>query len=117
MATATHTRRPRLSRGDLGRLIAQYARLFGWRHHHVLVAGRLEAGYPHGFPSEVLVRADRLMFVTPVHRNRQLLDEQRAWLEALGDVSRVEVLVVDPDDLDELTSRLQQAAGQERPER
>jgi hypothetical protein len=100
----------RFSRRDLEKHIANLARLFGWRHHHD-VGGRTAQGYADGFPSETLIRRDRLMFAFLTSRRGGLIPPEQAWLEALRDVTTVEVHAFGPGDTADVSDVLRAEEG------
>ena len=106
------TKRPRLSRRALERLTAQLAALHGWRHLHLLVADRLEGGYPYGFASEVLVRGDRAVLVFFAIQGQGPTTAQQLWISDLSAVRSIEPLVVGPEQADALARSL---TSRERP--
>jgi hypothetical protein len=65
--------------------IIELATVHGWRVYHTHDSRRSEPG----FPDLVLVRGSRLLFVELKVGKRQLTDEQRDWLRALGRVTEV----------------------------
>lgn len=79
------------------RNIAELARLYGWRHHHGTPSpGALAGLYSPGFPTEVLARSDRLLFlVLGTSNGGPLGPAEQAWVDALSGASHVEVHVLD----------------------
>ena len=93
------------TRAELERHIRELAAAYGWRHHRARGDGLTSDGFSDGFPPEVLVRDDRLIFVT-LTPNGSLTAAERAWINDLETVSDVEVYVITRSDLSALTAIL-----------
>ena len=87
-------------------LTAQLASLYGWHHHHLLVADRLQDGYPFGFATEVLARGDRAVLVFYTSGSDPTIAQQR-WINDLRDVRIVESVVIGPSNARELVRALE----------
>jgi len=74
------------------------AALFGWLRYHTARA----QWSPAGFPDEVLVRGDRIIFAELKKAKTQLKEEQRAWMWALASTGKVEVYLWRPCSLDQI---------------
>jgi hypothetical protein len=90
------------------RQIAELARFYRWRHHSTSPVLTLD-GRSDAFPTHALVKGHRLLFVTCAARGR-LLRSQRQWLESLARVTEVQPLVIEAQDLRELTQILRGTA-------
>jgi hypothetical protein len=101
-----------LSRSELERLTAQLASLHGWHHHHLLLADRLLDGYPFGFPTDVLVRGERAVFVFYTSRTRPPTDAQQRWIVELREVRAIEPLMIGPGEVPALVQALGGAADE-----
>jgi hypothetical protein len=82
--------------------IVDLAKLFGWRRYHTWRS----INSPAGFPDEVLVRRDRLVFAELKAENGKVSPLQQEWLDDLGRVPGVEVYLWRPSQLDEITGIL-----------
>ncbi len=85
-----------LSERDLATLVADTARLAGWKRYHTFDSRRSN----HGFPDEVLARGDRLLFAELKSEQGKLRPEQAEWLEALSGIETVEAHLWRPSDWD-----------------
>ena len=97
----------RSSRGEIFRHLADIARLYGWRYHRSSPSLTPE-GYTDGFPSSVLVRDGRLVFVAI--SGRKLTPPEAAWADELSRVSTVEMHVIRRENLAALTHALRPGA-------
>jgi len=84
-----------LSEEDLQTRILQAAELYGWRVIHHRPARRADGswrtamqGHP-GFPDLVLARDGVVLVAELKSRRGQPTDDQKLWLEALGDHARL----------------------------
>jgi hypothetical protein len=100
--------RPRPNRTDIERRIGDLAEAYGWRHHHARCTGRTRDGYADGFPVDVLVRDNRLVFFT-VAGAAELPAPEAAWATALAAIGSVEMHVIRGHDLPELTQLLRRS--------
>jgi hypothetical protein len=91
-----------VSERDLTGYVRDVARAFGWRRYHTWISKHSAAG----FPDEVLVRGERLLFAELKREKGKLSAEQEAWLEDLRRVPGVEVYVWRPGDMDEIAQVL-----------
>jgi hypothetical protein len=66
----------------------------GWLRYHTFDSRRSAAG----FPDLVLVRGDRLVFAELKRERGRVTTEQRHWLAALGEVTRVDARLWRPSD-------------------
>jgi VRR-NUC domain-containing protein len=82
--------------------VRDVAYTFSWLRYHTW----LSRHSPAGFPDEVLVRGDRLVFAELKSEKGKLSDEQERWLEALRGVPGVEVYVWRPADVDAIATAL-----------
>lgn len=99
-------RRP-APRSEVERWVANRAQLWGWRHHHFPRSGVPIGEYPDGFPSEVLLRDGRLLFVTISAKHGGITPLEQAWINDLTAAEiTVETLIVRRDDLPPLTAAL-----------
>lgn len=87
------------------RHIAELAELYGWRHHHAPPSLTAE-GYTDGFPSHVLLRAGRLVFVAIAGPTGKLVRPEDAWAQELLEVTAVEMCVVPRGELRPLSHLL-----------
>lgn len=78
--------------------VKDLATLFGWLRYHTWVS----IHSPAGFPDEVLVRRDRLVFAELKAEKGKVSERQQVWLDALGEVPGVEVHVWRPSDWDRI---------------
>ena len=76
--------------------VRELAHLYRWRTYHTYDSRRSEPG----FPDLVLIRPPRLLFVELKSSGRSPTALQRAWLDALDEVTDVETYVWRPADLD-----------------
>lgn len=90
--------RPPISEGALTTYVRDLAKLYHWRRYHTW----LSKHSPAGFPDEVLVRPQRLVFAELKSEKGKLSSEQQAWLEELRQVPGVEVYLWRPADMDEI---------------
>jgi hypothetical protein len=72
-----------LSRGGALRAIGEAARACGWRQHNAGYGGRTANGYADGFPDIVLIRGDRLVFLT-LAIGAGVTPPAGEWLDALN---------------------------------
>jgi hypothetical protein len=91
-----------VSERDLTGYVRDVARAFGWRRYHTWISKHSAAG----FPDEVLVRGERLLFAELKREKGKLSAEQEVWLEDLRRVPGVEVYVWRPGDMDEIAQVL-----------
>lgn len=82
--------------------LVDLAKTFGWLRHHSFLA----IHSPSGFPDEVLVRGDRLIFAELKSEKGKLTDRQEVWLEALRQVPGIEVFVWRPSDFERIVECL-----------
>jgi hypothetical protein len=76
--------------------VIEHAFLMGWKLiYHVPDSRRASSA---GFPDLVMVRRGRLLFLELKKVGGVVSPAQRAWLDALGEVPGVEVMVVTPED-------------------
>ncbi len=76
--------------------VMEHAFLMGWRLiYHVPDSRRVTCP---GFPDLVMVRAGRLLFLELKKVGGVVSLAQRAWLDALGEVPGVEVMVATPEE-------------------
>lgn len=87
---------------DLTGYVRDAAHALNWRRYHTW----LSKHSPAGFPDEVLVRGDRLLFAELKSEGGKLTPEQAAWLEALRAVQHVEVFEWRPADMDAIVEAL-----------
>ena len=78
------------------------AALFGWARYHTTRS----QWSPAGFPDEVLVRGDRIIFAELKTKKAQLKQEQRRWLWDLAVTGRVEVYLWRPSSLEQIIETL-----------
>jgi IS4 transposase len=84
--------------------VVAYAILLGWKFiYHVPDSRRASSA---GFPDLVMVRKGRLLFIECKKVGGVVSPAQRAWLDALGTVPGVEVMVATPEDWPALESLL-----------
>ena len=100
----------RPTRAQLEKRVREVAAEHGWLHHHSRYERRLLSGRDDGFPSEVLSRKHRLVFVL-LPSSDEPTRKQAEWTTELESTSMVEVLVVRPDELDLLTWELARPEG------
>lgn len=101
------TRAQPLSLSDIERYISELAELCDWRHHRAAPSALTAAGYADGFPSDVLVREGRLIFITIAAPGGLLIPPASAWARELEAVWAVEMLVLGRSDLRPLGRALQ----------
>lgn len=82
--------------------IRELCKLLGWRRYHTHRA----QFSPAGFPDDVLVRRERLIFAELKAENGKVSREQQAWLDDLAHVPGVEVYVWRPSDWDQIVEVL-----------
>lgn len=90
--------------------IADLAGLFGWRHHHSTPS----AIDPDGFPSELLLRDGRLVLVTIAGSRAGVSRPEAVWISELRATRTVEALVVQRDDLCDLTRTLRRGDDEQQ---
>ena len=98
------------TRRDLERRLRELADEHRWRRHDH--SGRTCAGYLDGFPHEVLVRDDRLLFVFLLSAMGELIPPEQRWLADLAGVRTVESLVFRAGDFQAISHAL---AANDRP--
>ena len=104
---------PKRSQSQLRRYVLEIAELYGWMGHDASdEALDLCTGYPDGFPTIVLLRERRLVFVVVVYRSRRLTVQQARWARALENVGSVEVHLIGPDDERGIAPILRGSRGQ-----
>lgn len=96
----------RITRQDVLRQISEIAELCDWRHHRSRVDGLTRAGYADGFPTDVLVRGNRLILVTVGHGLGRLTPAQSSWVRDLESVTAVSVFAVDESNTAQLIDAL-----------
>lgn len=84
------------------------AEAYGWRHHRARTGGLTSKGFADGFPPEVLVRGNRLIFVT-LTADGSLTAGERAWIDDLDRIPDIEVYVITRGDLHLLATILTEA--------
>lgn len=82
--------------------IVNLTRLFGWRRYHTWRS----INSPAGFPDEVLVRRDRLIFAELKAENGKVSALQQEWLDDLALVPGIEVYLWRPSQLEEIAGIL-----------
>jgi hypothetical protein len=96
---------------DLTGYVRELAQLFGWRRYHTWLAKHS----PAGFPDEVLLRRNRLIFAELKREKKKPTPAQQEWLEELaefahhvnlGGSARVDVYVWRPSDMDRIAEIL-----------
>lgn len=90
------------SRTLTDRHVAELADLYGWRHHRGAASVTLD-GYADGFPTHVLLRAGRLVFITITGATGALTPPQAAWTAELSAVTTVEARAIQRGELRTLT--------------
>jgi hypothetical protein len=102
--TGSHSRRT--SRSNAERQVATCALLWDYRHHHTSPAVT-SRGVGDGFPGAVLLRENRLVFVTVASARGTVTVREQAWIDGLSVAGlRVEALIAYRDDLRPLTAAL-----------
>lgn len=76
------------------RAVLRLAKLYGWWSYHTFDS-RLST---HGWPDLALCRSPRLILAELKSERGRVSDAQRAWLDALGSCSGVEVYLWRPSD-------------------
>lgn len=71
------------------------AALFGWNRYHTARS----QWSPAGFPDEVLVRGERIIFAELKTEKAQLKEQQRRWLWDLAATGKCEVYLWRPSSL------------------
>lgn len=94
------------SRPALERHVGDMASLFGWLRHHTRTPGITRDGRPDGFPSETLVRGERLLFL---FTSKRLTPLEREWLDAFEGVTSIEAHSCYAGDLPAVTRLLRPA--------
>jgi hypothetical protein len=82
--------------------IVSLTKMFGWRRYHTWRS----INSPAGFPDEVLVRRERLIFAELKAENGKVSALQQEWLDDLARVPGLEVYVWRPSQLAEITGIL-----------
>ena len=83
-----------VTEAELQASVLDMSQLRGWLSYHVYDSRRSAAG----FPDLVLVRGDRLVFAELKRERGRVTTEQRHWLDALGEVTRVDARLWRPSD-------------------
>jgi VRR-NUC domain len=94
-----------LTEAELSSLVAELARLGGWRlRYHTLRS----KGSASGFPDWVFVHPakGRVLFVELKSEKGRLSDRQNEWIVGLMGIASVEVCVWRPSDWDEIVETL-----------
>ncbi len=91
-----------LSEAEFSRLVAELARLGGWRSYHVFDSRRSA----HGYPDWTLAKPGRLIFAELKTETGKVLLKQQAWLDLLATVPGVEAYLWRPSQLDEIAETL-----------
>jgi|SRR5579871_1611757 len=92
------------NRAALARDLHELAAFYGWRRHDH--TGRTSEGHSDGFPAEVLLRGERLLFVEFTDGRGVLIPPAREWFAALAAVSAIDTFVLGPDDAEALAQML-----------
>lgn len=82
--------------------VVELVKMFGWRRYHTWRS----IHSPAGFPDEVLVRRDRIVFAELKAENGKVSPAQQEWLDDLAATGRVEVYVWRPSQLQEIAEVL-----------
>ncbi len=91
-----------LSEAEFSRLVAEIARLGGFRSYHPYSSRKSE----HGFPDWTLAKPGRLIFAELKTESGKVRPEQLAWLDLLATVPGVEAYLWRPSQLDEIAETL-----------
>lgn len=91
-----------LSEAEFSSLVADVARLAGFKAYHTFTSRRSQSGYPDW----TFVKDGRLIFVELKTEVGKVRPDQAEWLDALSDVPGVEVYLWRPSDWTEIVNVL-----------
>ena len=78
--------------------VKQLAKLGGWEHYHTYNSIHSEKG----FPDDVMVKGNRLLFAELKRQYGKVTREQQHWLDILASIPAVEVYLWRPGDYEEI---------------